>query len=175
LAANQSHNQKQLLRSTNLKAPLPPVFTFFGSKNYQLAINYTHTGLFFPLYSASRSHPRALHCGLPDVLERSATASLARGSGSTAVWPVHRALHRGHAGARERLRRSLAGARERFTAASPARRGGSAVACPACGIPLPQPRRRTEALHRGLAGARERLCRDLAGAREPCKPVRERP
>jgi hypothetical protein len=40
LAAIQSHNQKQLLPSTNLKAPFPLLSPAFGSNKYPPATSY---------------------------------------------------------------------------------------------------------------------------------------
>jgi hypothetical protein len=52
LAAIQSQSQKQLLSSTNLKAPQTLLSPAFGSQNYLPATLYTRTGSFlFPVFS----------------------------------------------------------------------------------------------------------------------------
>jgi hypothetical protein len=56
LASIESHNRKQLLRSTNLKAPWTLLLLAFGSQNYPPATDYTKrfaSFFFFPTRNVS--------------------------------------------------------------------------------------------------------------------------
>jgi hypothetical protein len=50
VAVIQSHSQKQLFPSTNLKASLTLLSSAFGSQNYPPATLYTRTGSFLSVF-----------------------------------------------------------------------------------------------------------------------------